>query len=192
MKQNATVIAPVIWRLSEATLKHMRNDKFTIEVGGQYLAVMREVAVFLINVADRFAYRLLAPEARAEFSTALAIRLAEIFDENETALFGPPESGTWKGQFIELFNMRSSDYADFGHDEKGPDFRFVRYLGTSIEHLLGPEDRIWTVDQITQIEAPEAVKTLKKALDDLFASPGALPDTEVPAAAGSPPPKGNE
>lgn len=171
MKQIASVMAMIIWRLVQHSLQNMRSEKYEIDPGPQYFAFMSEFMVFLIQVADRIAYQHLELVQRSEFITALAIRLAEILEDNQASLLGLVPGESYKNRFIALVNERAADYATFNYTAEGPDFVFVRYLGSCILELMGTSDKPWVIDQVIQIEAPEAVKTVQKSMRDLFPEP---------------------
>ncbi len=52
----------------------------------------------------------------------------------------------------------------------GPDFAFMRYLGSRIEALMPAKDRAWVLDQVMAIEAPEAVEMLQRSLDGVLST----------------------
>jgi hypothetical protein len=56
-------------------------------------------------------------------------------------------------------------YALFDYAEE-PDYSTLRYLGNRIMELMGKQDQSWIIDQIIEIEAPEAVKNVLKGLRD--------------------------
>ena len=59
----AGVAAFTAWRLGLNTIKRMRSAHFEIEASPQYFAFLLEYLVFLIQVADRFAFsRLSLPQ----------------------------------------------------------------------------------------------------------------------------------
>jgi hypothetical protein len=171
-QQNASAMAFITWRVAQNMLKQMRSASFDIDVGEQYFAFTREVLVFLTQVLDRMAFQQMGLEGRTEFVTALVKRVAEVLEENEDGLLGAPPEGQTSHYniFIDLFNELAGHYADFGFDEHGPDFAFVRYLGHRIEALMPAKDQRWVVDQIMGIEVPEAVKILQDALLDVLST----------------------
>lgn len=177
MEDNASVIAALAWRLSQQAVKRMREAGFDIDVGTQYFEFVCEFLAFVLHAADRIAYRLLPREQRTQFTTALAQRLARLLDDNAEMLrdAAPTACGQY---FIDLANRRAGDYASLRFDEGGPSFSFCCYFGNQVRELMPPKDRSWVVDQIIEVEAPDAVKALQKALGDLLvnASSAALPD----------------
>lgn len=171
IKEVAGAMAFIIWRVAQNTLKRLREDKFEIEAGPRYFAVTAEFLIFLIQIADRIAYLQLDGAARAEFTPALALRVAETLEENLLHLGDGAEGQDYRRQFISLLNERAADYADFGYTESGPDYAFRRYLGTCIMEFMGQRDKPWIMDQVIEIETPEAVATVQKGMHDLFQTP---------------------
>ena len=178
MAQVASVVALIIWRLAENALKRMRTEQYDIDAGPQYFAFLRELLIFLIQIADRIAYQRLDAAQRGEFTTALANRVAEILDDNQSELLGSPQAGSYKGRFIALLNELASDYAEFKYADDGPDFAFLRYLGNRVMETMVQKDRPWVIDQIMEIEAPQAVATLQKGLGNLLDVPQQRPAAE--------------
>lgn len=169
-EQIATVIAVTIWKLAVNTINSMRTAKFDIETGPHYFDFLREYTVFLAHVADRIAYQEFDEQGRLEFTTKVATRLAEMSSENQVELLGG-DVAALRRAFVDLFNERGADYAEFGWDDKdGPDFAFVRYCGSRLLELLPPKDHSWVIDQVQAIEAPDAVKTLRAAFANVFAT----------------------
>lgn len=163
----AGALAFVIWRIGDNALKNTRNAKFEIAVGTQYFSFLGEFLVFLIQVADRIAYRQLSAEDRLVFTSALANRVAETLAENQSRLTsdGMEEH---KQRFIDKLNQRAGEYADFNYDDNGPEFAFSRYLGFCMREVMDEKDATWVIDQMMGIEAPEAVAMVEKTLRDLF------------------------
>ncbi len=166
-KEIAGSVAFVIWRIGDNALKNTRKADFDITVGPQYFAFLNEFLIFLIQVADRIAYRQLPAETRTEFTGTLANRVAENMAENRSRLLGG-DFAEHKQRFIDELNERAADYAEFGYDDNGPDFAFMRYLGFRMEQIMEAKDAPWVVDQMMSFEAPEAVKMLEKTIRDLY------------------------
>lgn len=165
-RQVASAAAFIVWRVALNALKQMRAARFDIDAGPQYFAFLTEFLAFLIAIADRIAYARLAPDARTEFTTALALRIGEILEDNEHDLLDA-ERDT-RRRFIALVNERNADYASFGYGSDGPDFGFLRYLAHRVTEIMPPKDRTWTLAQIIESEAPEASSTLAAAMRNLF------------------------
>lgn len=173
MAELASVIAMLGWKLSQDAIRRMRAAQFDIDIGTQYFDFVCEYLAFLLHAADRLAYRALDADKRTAFTTALALKLAEVVEENRDMLIVEPEPGRCRRHFIDLANQRGADYADFAYDEKeGPDFGFRRFFGSRLLEIVPEKDHAWVIDQIMEIEAPEAIRALESTLEGLFAPPG--------------------
>ena len=170
LSELASVIAMLGWKLSQDAIRRMREAQFDIDIGLQYFDFVCEYLAFLLHAADRIAYRTLPPDRRLEFTTALALRLAEAVEDNRDMLIADAEPGRCRRHFIDLANLRGGEYADFAYDEtEGPDFGFRRFFGSRLLEIVPEKDHAWVIDQIMEIEAPEAVKALERTLEGLFA-----------------------
>jgi hypothetical protein len=160
-------LAFVVSRIADNALKNTRKARFEIEIGPQYLDFLKEFLLFLILVADRIAYRDLSAEDRTTFTGNLANRVAATYAENRSRLLDDELKGC-KQRFIDLLNQRAGEYADFGYDEKGPEYGFYRYLAFCIGNVLSEEDANWVIDPMISYEAPEAVQMVEKTLRGLY------------------------
>ena len=165
--QTASILSFIIWRVTQAMVKHMREAGFDIDVGPHYFAFMREVVVFLAQVVDRMVYTRMSPEDRAEFVQAMVVRLAEILEESADEWLGPVPDGQARHseQFIDQYNQLAAHYAEFDYGPDGPDFGFMRYLGSRIEAMMPAKDQRWVTDQIMAIEVPDALELVQRGLD---------------------------
>lgn len=170
----AGALAFVIWRIGDNALKNTRNAQFEIAVGAQYFSFLAEFLVFLIQVADRIAYRQLTAEERQAFTGALANRVAETLAENQSRLIGD-SIAQHKQSFIDKLNQRSEKYAEFAYGSDGPEFAFTRYLGFSMREVMDEKDSQWVIDQMMSVAAPEAVEMVEKTLRELFDTEPAQP-----------------
>lgn len=171
-QETASAMAFIVWRVTQNMVKQMREAQFDIDVGPQYFAFMREVLVFLIQVVDRMAYARMEAQERLDFTTALVRRLAEILEESEREWLGEPgpEQARWRDRFIDLCNEQADAYADFAFGADGPDFGFVRYLGSRVEAVMPAKDQRWVKDQLMAIEVPEALALVRRGLQGVLAT----------------------
>jgi len=176
-EQQASAMAFIVWRAAQHMLKRMRAAGFDIDPGEPYFDFMREVMVFLIAVADRNAHARLDAPAREAFTRELVLHCAGTLNDNATDLLEPRRDGVTHGDgFIDQYNELSGHYAEFGasRDAAGtadgftPDFNFVRYLGSRLTATMPPKDSRWVLDQVMEVEAPEAVKIVQSAFHNLL------------------------
>jgi hypothetical protein len=165
----AGALSFVIYRIADDALKNTRKAKFAVAVGAQYFSFLTEFLLFLIQVADRIAYRCMSEEGRFAFTSALANRIAETHAENESRLLGG-ELAECKRRFIDRLNQRAGEYAEFGYNENGPDFSFTRYLAFCMDEVVDEKDNGWIIDQMMSIAAPEAVDMVEKTFRNLLES----------------------
>ncbi|MFA6922364.1 MAG: hypothetical protein WC216_11020 [Gallionella sp.] len=163
----AGAVSFTISKIASNALQNTRKAKFEVAVGPQYFAFLAEFLLFLIQVADRIAYRRFSAEDRYSFTSTLANRVAETFAENQSRLQGGDLSSC-KQHFIDQLNLRAGEYADFEYGEDGPSFHFSRYLGFCMEQVMNEADSFWVIDQMMSIEAPKSVEMVEKTMRDLF------------------------
>lgn len=175
--EQANAMAFIVWRVAHQLLKRMRGADFDIDAGQPYFDFLSEVLVFLAAVVDRIAAVRLSAADRVEFTTALVRHVAGTLAENERDLLGPPPAGAepYGDRFIDLFNELVQHYAEFGADPMAdaqagfqPSFAFLRYLGSRLEPTLPPKDRLWVLDQVMSIEAPEALGIVQRSMRELY------------------------
>ncbi len=164
----AGAAAFIVWRVGKNALENMRKAGYGLPPGAPYFAFLAEFLAFLVAAADRIAYAKRDSGWRVEFTTATANRVGETLAGNEADLLGadPAES---KRRFIALVNERAVDYADYGWSEAGPEYGFIRGFGHFVSETL-PEaaDRSWAISQVIEVEAPEGVEMLQKAMAGLL------------------------
>ena len=165
----ASVIAMLAWKLALDSIKRMREAKFDIDLGASYFDFVCEYLAFIAQLADRIAYRQLEAAQRAAFTRALALRLAEVVEDNAEMLLKPPLPGAGRRHFLQVFNSVGDDYAEFDYGVDGPDFGFRRCFADRLRAAVPEKDRLWLYDQMMEIEVPEAVTALEKTLAGLFA-----------------------
>lgn len=176
--EQASAVAFIVWRLARNMLERMRGADFAIDAGRPYLDFMREGLVFLIALADRIAHGRLDAGQRSEFTTALVRHLARTLQENEDDLLGAPpaDAASHADTFIDLVNEVVQHYAEFGADPRPPaevtvfhpDFAFLRYFGTRVAPTVPEAERRWVLDQVMAIEAPTAIATVQRSMQELF------------------------
>ncbi len=163
VEEVAGAVAFIVWRLAQQALRNMRSADFEIEVGPRFFAFLAEWLIFLTQVADRLAYERLC-DGRLGFTTVVANRLGETLAGNRSDLLGAEGGVDQKSAFIDLFNLRLEDYIDFDQDDYGR----MRYLAQRLAQVVGPQDQVWIHEQVMEIEAPQAVEQIHRAVLDLL------------------------
>lgn len=154
------------WRIAMDKAITLHGEQFVYDSDQQRLDVIAEYLIYQIQIVDRMVHERLKQDERRTLITALALKLAEHMDENSRDLLGP---GDYSTAFIERFNLRAVDYADFGFDDEGPSYPFMRHLGFEIQQLMGEsQENRWVIDQVMDRDGPEVYKQLKRILRNLF------------------------
>lgn len=158
----AGVLGFNIWKIAHAAYKNMETNGYRFASDRQVMALVIEFVAFLIQLADRMAYGRLTEEERSAFINALAQHLALTVANNQLDLLGP---GEYAAAFIATLNARLAGYAECGYGATGPGYDFLRTLGDNVAHVMGASDDKWVLEQVIEIEGPNAVDALKKAAE---------------------------
>ena len=166
-------MAFILWRIAQQGTLNLENEGFQTDSNAQRLDVITEFLAFLVHIADRMTAANLTREQRQEFIGSLARHLADTMQENRGDAQG---AGEYRGALIDRLNERAADYAGFSFVDNEPGFAFRRYFGENVRAVMGEKDNKWITDQVMDIEVPEALKPLEKAVRDLL--PAALQQKE--------------
>ena len=166
IEDRAGVIAYNIWKVSQETVKHMEKEGFKFASDQQLAGVMTEVIAFLVQIADRMVYGQISEEERGRFVNALGRDLANHMTSNLEDILG---AGDHKTGFIATLNARFADYAEWDFDRaSGPSYGFLRYLGDKVAEVMAATESKWVVEHVMEIEAPEAVKAIRKLVHEVL------------------------
>ena len=160
----------ILWRIAQQGLLNLENEGFQTDSRSQRMDVIAEFLAFLVHLADRMKSEALDAGERQEFITSLALHLANTMQENRSEAEG---SGNYRQPLINLFNERGADYAECPMPDGEPGYAMKRYFGESVTAVMGEKDNKWITDQVMDIEVPETLGPLKKALRELFSKPEA-------------------
>lgn len=160
-------IAFIAWRLALDKAITLHGKDFIYENDRQRLAVIAEYLCFEAQISDRLIHGMVDNENRVAIITALVMKLAEHYQDNASELLGPGDHGNL---FIERYNLRSGEYAEFNFDQQGPSYPFLRHLGFEIQQIMGDKGHHnrWVIDQVMDVDAPEVYKQLARAVRNLF------------------------
>jgi len=160
----------ILWRIAQQGTLNLENEGFQTDSNAQRLDVMSEFLTFLVHIVDRLKADQLTQEQRQEFITALARSLSDQVQENRTDAQG---KGEYRQPFINLLNIRAADYAGFSVTDGVPGYSMKRYFGEQVRAVMGARDNQWIIDQVMDIEVPEALQPLNRSLANLFGPPQA-------------------
>ncbi len=166
LEEIAGVLAFNGWKIAMNKAVELHSEHFHYADDGQRMGVIQEYLVFQVQLVDRLAYARLDDEGRGRLVVAMARRLAELVQDNGEDLFGPGDHG--RG-FLERFNHRAGEYAEFGFSEAGPSYPFYRHLGSEIQNIMGGEgENRWVIDQVMDVDGPEVFKLMRRTLSNLL------------------------
>jgi hypothetical protein len=165
LSETGGAMAFILWRIAQQGVLNLENEGFQTTTNSQRLDVIGEFLGFLVHVADRMTADRLEQDERQEFITSLAIHLANTMQENRTDAEG---RGEYRAPLIALLNDRAADYSEFSFSDNEPGYAFRRYFGECVRAVMGEQNNQWITDQVMDIEIPEALKPLNKAVRDLF------------------------
>ena len=167
----AGVVAFIAWRICTQAVLDLENNNLQTDTQVQRLAIICEFAAFLIHVTDRMMFERMDEEERAVFISAMAKAMAQTMQDNMEDFLG---HGHYKPELINTLNLRMNEYSKFSYsEESGPSFPMLRYFGECITAVMGERQKKWVTTHIIDIEAPDAIKTLKRGISNL------LPDEET-------------
>lgn len=165
LSETGGALAFILWRIAQQGTLNLENEGFQTDTNAQRLDIITEFVAFLVHLVDRMTAEQLTREQRQEFISSLAQHLADTMQENRTDAQG---KGEYRQPLIDRLNERAVDYAEFTFSDNEPGFAFRRYFGENVRMVMGERDNKWITDQVMDIEAPEAMKPLRKALRDLL------------------------
>ena len=160
----------ILWRIAQQGVLNLENEGFQTDTNAQRLDVMAEFIAFLVHLTDRLKASELEQTERQAFITSLARHLADQVQENRTDAQG---KGNYRQPLITLLNARAADYAEFPMIDNEPGYALRRYFGECVRAVMGEKDNQWITDQVMEVEVPETLPPLKKALGELFSAPDA-------------------
>lgn len=162
----AGVVAFNLWKIAQEAFRRMEKEGFRFREDAQVTGFVTEFIAYLSHVVDRMVHGRIDDAQRAEFMNALVKHLAHTMAENQRELLGP---GDYLAAFIEAVNARFDQYAECAYsDATGPSFEMTRGLAQQIAAIMQATDDRWVLEQVMDIEAPEAVKTLRRVVQDVL------------------------
>jgi hypothetical protein len=162
----AGVLGFIAWRIAMQAVLDLENNDFQTDTQVQRLAIIWEFAAFLIHITDREMYSRMDEEERRVFISAMAKNMVQTMSDNMEDMLG---AGDYRGDLINTLNQRMAELSRFNYDEKeGPSFPMLRYFGESVTAVMGERNRKWVTTHIIDIEAPDAILTLKRGMANLL------------------------
>ena len=172
IEENAGALAYVCWQVALDGTKQLHTQKFDYHDDAQRVAVISEYLVFLIHICDRISATRLQTGDRERFVIKLTQLCAGHLHRNAEEVLGP---GNYTESFIDTFNVRSKDFSQCKYEKDGPGYSLLRTFGAQIQQLMGNDQtNRWVMDQITEIDARNAVDQVQKSIRNILGSSAAV------------------
>jgi hypothetical protein len=132
-------------------------------------ALGKELAQHMANNLNE-----IAGDGKSAVAPSLARGPADAQDAQMLRRSGMTESsldpiGDHAQRFIATLNARFGEYAECEFSlTGGPGYAFLRTLGDKIADAMAATDSKWVVEQVMDIEAPEAVKQIRKLVHEVM------------------------
>jgi hypothetical protein len=166
VEEIAGAVAFILWRIATNGVLSMENADFQTDSQEQRLNVIAEFLAFAIHMADRMTIEKFDDEERMTFMSELAQKCAKHMEDNQRDVLG---AGEYRQAFIDTLNRRMADYSEFNYSEAdGPSFNMRRFFGQQVTKVMGERNSKWVGDQVIDIEVPEILSHLGKAIPNLF------------------------
>jgi len=165
VEETAAALAFIIWRIGSQGILNLENENFQTETNKQRLDVITEFVCFVAHITDRLTIKYYTAEERNKFMTELAMKLAKHYEDNMVDCIG---SGQYQMDFVKILNDRMSIYSEFNFADGDPSFPMLRCFGEYITVVMGERASKWITTQIIDIEAPDAIESLMKAMKNFY------------------------
>lgn len=182
LEEIASALGFIIWRIAGNGVLNLENEGFQTSNNEQRLHVVAEFVALVVHLSDRLTLERLSAEERQLFITKTAMHCARHYQDNMVDAKGP---GEYQKTWVVLLNQRMNEYAECDFSGEQPGFEMRRLFGTYVRDAMGPKDQKWIVDQTMDIEVPEIMGTLTKALKNLFSEDTDLPSPNAPRRKGA-------
>ena len=166
LQETGGAMAFILWRIAQQGVLNLENEGFQTDTNAQRLDIITEFLAFLVHLVDRMTLDDLGQDERQEFINSLARHLANTMQENRTDAAG---KGEYRQPLVNCLNERAADYSAFSFTDMEPGFALRRCFGEHVRAVMGEKDNKWITDQVMDIEVPETLIPLRKAVRDLFA-----------------------
>jgi hypothetical protein len=161
------VLAVTAWKVARESVEHLLAADFDFEGERYRFAVFEEWLAFFVHLADRIAYEHTDDLRRARLIRSMARRLREMLIDNMAERF--TEEGAPADRFIDRVNQAGKQYSECRVENGEPGMNFLRCLGAGVADAAPEIDRRWLMEQVVEVEAPEAVAQFVKAAQELSA-----------------------
>ena len=166
LEENAVALGAAVWRIALNAAKTLHAEDFDYDDDVQRVGVIQEYLAFLVHLADRLAHGQMADEQRERFVSSLAHDVARRLHQNQLEIMG---AGDYRERFIVVLNERTDEYAGTRFTADGPRYQALRAFGHNVQNVMGDsQTNRWAIDQVMEIDAPEAVTQVRLVMANLL------------------------
>lgn len=165
-EQIAGALAYNIWKIAMNGVLNLEHADFETNSLKHRMEIIAEYLAFSAHLVDRMSYEQFDENERVAFMTELVGKCAKHYEDNMRDVMG---GGDYHKEFIDLVNQRMAEYAECDYsEENGPSFGMKRIFGEFVKQRMNDKDKEWIGQQIIDVEVPEIVKHLRRAMPNLF------------------------
>ncbi len=174
IEEFANALSAICWRIALNAAKNLHQQNFVYRTDEQRIGVIQAYLNFLVHCADRLMHIHIDENGRQIFVSALANDCYRHYMQNSAEIlevdsFAEPGND----HFIETLNQTMESLSRFRFENAFPGYEMLRLLGSQILQIMG-EDQTnrWVIDQVMDIDGPEAFEIFKKSFDQLKRNSG--------------------
>ncbi|MGI9316176.1 MAG: hypothetical protein ACR2QW_02490 [bacterium] len=161
----ANALSAICWRMSLNAAKNLHQQDFDYETDEQRLGVIQQYLFFFIHCADRLMFDHFDQKSRSEFINALSADCENHFATNALEISGKRVDSA---EFITALNQNMGKLSMCRFIAREPGYEMYRALGSEVQGIMGhSQTNKWVIDQVMDIDAPEAYEFFRKSFDKL-------------------------
>lgn len=182
VEEFANAVSAICWRISLNAAKNLHEQDFVYRTDEQRLGVIQAYLNFLIHCSDRLMHSQIKLEVRQIFITALAKDCYRHYRQNAMEIlnsreapkpFNEPKTEPFVDGFIESLNQTMGSLAQFRFEDEYPGYEMLRLLGSQVLEIMGNDQtNRWVIDQVMDIDGPEAYEIFLTSFNKLKRSSG--------------------
>lgn len=165
IKEFANALSAICWRLALNSAKNLHQQDFNYQTDAQRLGVIKQYLFFFIHCSDRLTYEQLDHSQRSEFVNALSADCQKHFATNTLEITG---KNIDPSAYTEELNQTMEKFSQCRFIGREPGYEMFRTLGMRVQDIMGQsQTNKWVIDQVMEIDAPEAYEFFRKSFDKI-------------------------
>jgi hypothetical protein len=161
----ANATSAICWRIALNAAKNLHQQDFEYHSDEQRLGVIQQYLFFFIHCADRLTFQYFDQAKRSEFINLLSAGCRKHYSHNALEITGQRIDAI---NFIEPLNHAMDILSRCRFIAEEPGYDMYRVLGSEIQQIMGhSQTNKWVIDQVMDIDGPEAYDLFRKSFDKL-------------------------